>query len=191
MRKPTRSFVVEVKRGDRHGPKVVAKPNNFAVTGLTQSSDSLGTVMRRNGRTFGVSGERRSATSIAQSEPQISTASCDGPIASPVATGRILPCLLSEPSLDRVDVSVQGSHSKPRKPAVKRIASLRKSVDAIREARMKPGVQRAGQAVSKQQSAEGIPPLAELPERARRRKGLTGKLPPGQRWKRRLPKVCW
>ena len=51
--------------------------------------------------------------------------------------------------------------------------------------------QSGGQPVPKRHSISKLIPQALQSEQPRRRKALISELPPGQRWKRRLPKACW
>jgi len=71
MRKATRPFLVEIRRGDRHVPKTTTKPNNVAVSKTPQPSHFPQNVMRHADQTFVGS---LSATSIGLGEPQTSTA---------------------------------------------------------------------------------------------------------------------
>jgi hypothetical protein len=192
MRKSTRPFLLEIRRGDRHVAKTATKPNTLAASKPPQLSHSPQNAMRHADQMFDGS---HSATSIALGEPQTSTAPSYGLPPSPVPTGRILPCLLPEPSLDQTSDNAGSVRSKPRKRAVKRTAGMAKSFDAglktRRNAQFEEPEQSAGQTGPKQHSIERLIPKALQPEQPRRRKALTSELPPGQRWKRRLPKVCW
>ena len=71
MRKATRPFLVEIRRGDRHVPKTTTKPNNVAASRTPQPSHFPQNVMRHADQTFDGS---HSATSIGLGEPQTSTA---------------------------------------------------------------------------------------------------------------------
>src|SRR5208283_4863618 len=121
MRKATRPFLVEIRRGDRHAPKTATKPNNVAASRTAQPSHFPQNVMHHADQTFDGS---HSATSIEFGEPQTSTTPSFGVPPSPAPTGRILPCLL-EPSLDQSDHA--GSVRSKRR---KRAAAMVKSFDA-------------------------------------------------------------
>ena len=191
MRKATRPFLVEIRRGDRHVPKTATKPNNVAASRTAQPSHFPKIVMRHADQTFGGS---HSATSSGLGEPQTSTAPSFGVPPSPSPTGRILPCLLPEPSLDQTSNNARSVRSKRRK----RTAAMVKSFDASLRGRRKAEFEEptwdgatGGQTVPKRHSINKLIPQALQSEQPRRRKALTSELPPGQRWKRRLPKACW
>ena len=52
MRKATRPFLVEIRRGDRHVPKTTTKPNNVAASRTPQPSHFPQNVMRHANQTF-------------------------------------------------------------------------------------------------------------------------------------------
>ena len=121
MRKATRPFLVEIRRGDRHVPKTTTKPNNVAASRTPQPSHFPQNVMRHADQTFDGS---HSATSIGLGEPQTSTVPSFGVPPSPAPTGRILRCLLPEPSLDQTSDNAGSVRSKRRKQAVKQTAAI-------------------------------------------------------------------
>jgi hypothetical protein len=129
MRKATRPFLVEIRRGDRHVPKTATKPNNVAASRMPQPSHFPKIVMRHADQRFDGS---RSATTIGLGEPQTSMAPSFGLPPSPAPTGRILPCLLPEPSLDQTSNS--GSVRSKRR---KRAAAMVRSFDADLKGRRK------------------------------------------------------
>ena len=126
MRKATRSFLVEIRRGDRHVPRTATKSNNVAVGRMPQPSHFPQNVMRHAYQTFDGS---HSATS--------STAPSCGLPPSPAPIGRILPCLRPEPSLDQTSDNVGSVRSKRQKRAVKQTAAMVKSFDAGLKGRRK------------------------------------------------------
>ena len=192
MRKATRPFLVEIRRGDRHAPKTATKPNNVAASRTAQPSHFPQNVMHHADQTFDGS---HSATSIGFGEPQTSTAPSFGVPPSPAPTARILPCLLPEPSLDQTSDNAGSVRSKGRKRPVERTAAIVKSFDTgskgRRKAEFEEPVQSGGQTAPKRHPINKLFPQALQSEQPRRRKALAGELPPGQRWKRRLPKACW
>ena len=121
MRKATRPFLVEIRRGDRHAPKTATKPNNVAASRTPQPSHFPQNVMRHADETFGGS---HSPTSIGLGEPQTSAIPSFGVPPSPAPTGRILRCLLPEPSLDQASDNPGSVRSKRRKQAVKQTAAI-------------------------------------------------------------------
>ena len=121
MQKATRPFLVEIRRGDRHVSRTATKPNNVAVSRTPQPSHFPQNVMRHSNPTFDRS---HSATSRGLGEPP--TAPSYGLPPSPAPTGRILPCLLPEPSLDQTSDNAGSGRSKRRK----RAAAMVKSFDA-------------------------------------------------------------
>jgi hypothetical protein len=130
-----------------------------------------------------------SATSIGLGEPQTSTAFSGVP-PSPAPTGRILPCLLPEPSLDQTGDNAGSVRSKRRK----RAAAMVKSCDASLRGRRKAEFEEPKwDGATGGQTAPSINKLIQTlqSEQPRRRKAVTSELPPGQRWKRRLTKACW
>ena len=188
MRKATRPFLVEIRRGDRHVPKTTTKPNNVAASRTPQPSHFPQNVMHHADQTFDGS---HSATSIGLGAPQTSTAPSFGEPPSPAPTGRILPCLLPEPPLDQTSDNAGSVRSKRRK----RAAAMVKSFDADLKGRRKAEFEEpkwdgatGGQTAP---SINKLIPQALQSEQPRRRKALTSELPPGQRWKRRLHKACW
>lgn len=189
MRQTIRPFLVEIRRGARHVPKTAPKVNNVAASRTPQAFHFPQNIMRHADQTFEGS---HSATSIGLGEPQPLTAPSCGLPPSPVPTGRILPCLLPDSSLDQPSDNAGSGGLKRQKQAVKRIAAMVESFDAGLKGR--PKAQReqgAGQIVPKQRSINRLLPLALQSEQPKLRKQLTSELPPGQRWKRRLPKACW
>ena len=188
MRKATRPFLVEIRRGDRHVPKTTTKPNNVAASRTPQPSHFPQNVMRHADQTFDGS---HSATSIGLGEPQTSTAPSFGVPPSPAPTGRILPCLLPEPSLDQTSDNAGSVRSKRRKRAAAMVKSFDADLKGRRKAEFEEPKQSGGQPVPKRHSINKSIPQALQSEQPRRRKALISELPPGQRWKRRLPKACW
>ena len=67
MRKATRPFLVEIRRGDRHVPKTATKPNNGAASRTPQPSHFPQNVMCHADQTFDGS---HSATSTGLGEPR-------------------------------------------------------------------------------------------------------------------------
>ncbi len=187
MRKATRPFLVEIRRGDRHVPKTTTKPNNVAASRTPQPSHFPQNVMRHANQTFDGS---HSATSIGLGESQTSTAPFGVP-PSPAPTGRILPCLLPEPSLDQTSDNAGSVRSKRRKRAAAMVKSFDADLKGRRKAEFEEPKQSGGQPVPKRHSINKLIPQALRSEQPRRRKALISELPPGQCWKRRLPKACW
>jgi len=187
MRKAARPFLVEIRRGDRHAPKTATKPNNVAASRTAQPSHFPQNVMHHADQTFDGS---HSATSIGFGEPQTSTAPSFGVPPSPAPTGRILPCLLPEPSLDQTSDNADSVRSKRRKraAAMVKVKSFDADLKGRRQAEFEEPKQSGGQPVPK---INKLIPQALQSEQPRRRKALISELPPGQCWKRRLPKACW
>ncbi len=121
MRKTTRPFLVEIRRGDRHVPKTATKLNNVAASRTPQPSHFPQNIMSQADQTFDGS---HSATSTGLGEPQTLTAPSCGLPPSPMPTGRILPCLLPVPLLDQTSDNARSVSLKRRKQAVKRIAVM-------------------------------------------------------------------
>ena len=188
MRKATRPFLVEIRRGDRHVPKTTTKPNNVAVSRTPQPSHFPQNVMRHADQTFDGS---HSATSIGLGESQTSTVPAFGVPPSPAPTGRILPCLLPEPPFDQTSDNVGSVRSKRRKRAAAMVKSFDADLKGRRKAEFEEPKQGGGQPVPKRHSINKLIPQALRSEQPRRRKALISELPPGQCWKRRLPKACW
>jgi hypothetical protein len=191
MRKATRPFLVEIRRGDRHAPKTATKPNNVAASRTAQPPHFPQNAMCRADQTFDGS---HSATSSGLGEPQTSTAPSFGVPPSPAPTGRILPCLLPEPSLDQTTDNAGSVRSKRRKRAAAMVKSLDASLGGRRKAEFeepKWDGATGRQTAPKRHSISKLIPQALRSEQPRRRKALTSELPPGQRWKRQLPKACW
>jgi hypothetical protein len=188
MRKATRPFLVEIRRGDRHVSRTATKPNNVAVSRTPQPSHFPQNVMRHADQRIDGS---HSANSSGLAEPQISTAPSFGLPPSPAATGRILPCLLPEPSLDQTSDNAGSVRSKQRKRTAAMVKSFDAGLKGRHEAEFEDPKQSAGQTVPKRHSKNKLVPQALQWEQPKRRKALTSELPPGQRWKRRLPKACW
>jgi hypothetical protein len=135
-----------------------------------------------------------SATSSGLGEPQTSMAPSFGVAPSPAPTGRILPCLLPEPPLDQTSDNAGGVRSKRRKRATAMVKSFDADLKGRRKAEFEEPKQdgtTGGQPVPKRHSINKLIPQALQREQPRRRKALISELPPGQRWKRRLPKACW
>ena len=134
MRKATRPFLVEIRRGDRHAPKTATKPNNVAASRTPQPSHFPQNVMRHADQTFDGS---HSATSIGLGEPQTSTAPSFGVPPSPAPTGRILPCLLPEPPLDQTSDNAGSVRSKRRKRTAAMVKSFNADLKGRRKAELK------------------------------------------------------
>jgi hypothetical protein len=188
MRKATRPFLVEIRRGDRHLPKTATKPNNVAASRTPQPSHFPQNVMPHADQRFDGS---HSATSIGLGEPHTSTAPTFGVPPSPAPTGRILPCLLPGPPLDQTSDNAGSVRSKRRKQTAAMLKSFDAGLKGRREAEFEEPKQNGGQTMPKRHSIIKLIPQALQSEQPRRRKALTSELPPGQRWKRRLPKACW
>jgi hypothetical protein len=146
--------------------------------------------MRHADQTFDGS---HSATSIGLGEPQTSTTPSFGAPPSPAPTGRILPCLFPEPPLDQTSDNADSVRSKRRKraAAMVKVKSFDADLKGRRHAEFEEPKQSVGQPVPKRHSISKLIPQALQSEQPRRRKALISELPPGQRWKRRLPKACW
>ena len=188
MRKATRPFLVEIRRGDRHVPKTATKPNNVAASRTPQPPHFPQNVMRHADQMFDGS---HSATSIGLGEPQTSAAPSFGVPPSPAPTGRILRCLLPEPPLDQTSDNAGSVRSKRRNRAAAMVNSFDADLKGRRKAEFEEPKQSGGQPVPKRHSINKLIPQALQSEQPRRRKTHISELPPGQRWKRRLPKACW
>jgi len=90
--------------------------------------------MRHADQTFDGS---HSATSIGLGEPQTSTAPSFGVPPSPAPTGRILPCLLPEPSLDQTGDNAGSVRSKQRKRTAAMVKSFNADLKGRRKAELK------------------------------------------------------
>ena len=105
---------------------------------------------------------------------------------------RILPSLMlpqvSEPEPDRVEPAAE-----PPLPRVRRVAARRRVAAPERETQPAPIVhpvpELAEIVAAAQQAAPGSSDAAERAPRRTRRAGEDLRL--GERWKRRLPRVCW
>jgi hypothetical protein len=159
MRKATRPFLVEIRRGDRHVPKTTTKPNNVAASRTPQPSHFPQNVMRHADQTFDGS---HSATSSGLGEPQTSTAPSFGVPPSPAPTGRILPCLLPEPSLDQTSDNADSVRSKRRKraAAMVKVKSFDADLKGRRQAEFEEPKQSGGQTVPKRHSINRLIPQA-------------------------------
>ena len=188
MRKATRPFLVEIRRGDRHVPKTATKPNNVAASRTPQPSHFPQNVMCHADQTFDGS---HSATSTGLGEPQTSTAPSFGVPPSPAPTGRILRCLLPEPSLDQTSDNAGSVRSKRRKRAAAMVKSCDASLRGRRKAEFEEPKWDGATGGQTAPSINKLIPQALQCEQPRRSKALTSELPAGQRWKRRLPKACW
>ena len=188
MRKATRPFLVEIRRGDRHVPKTATKPNNVAASRTPQPSHFPQNIMCHADQTFDGS---HSATSTGLGEPQSLTAPSCGLPPSPVPTGRILPCLLPQPSLDQTSDNAGSVRSKGRKRAAAMVKSCDASIRGRRKAEFEEPKWDGATGGQTAPSINKLIPQALHCEQPRRSKALTSELPPGQRWKRRLPKACW
>ena len=188
MRKATRPFLVEIRRGDRHAPKMGTKPKNIAASRTPQPSHFPQNIMCHAAQTFDGS---HSATSTGLGEPQTSTAPSFGVPPSPVPTGRILPCLLPQPSLDQTTDNAGSVRSKQRKRAAAMVKSCDASLRGRRKAEFEEPKWDGATGGQTAPSINKLIPQALQCEQPRRSKALTSELPPGQRWKRRLPKACW
>ena len=131
-------------------------------------------VMRHADQTFD---GRHSATSIGLGESQTSTAPFGVP-PSPAPTGRILPCLLPEPSLDQTSDNAGSVRSKRRKRAAAMVKSFDADLKGRRKAEFEEPKQSGGQPVPKRHSINKSIPQALQSEQPRRRKALISELPP-------------
>lgn len=187
MRRSTKPFTVEVKkRGGRRRDAGDVVPERMSVT-----IPSFGETVGRDSRFRDAESLFRTAPPVETgfAEPETAPLAGLAPVTPDLASRRILPDLIAEAALSEATLAAAPEPRRRGRPPKDRSGDAPQPVRARKPLEPELEVADADPEMDEVASSPAILYLAASARRRARR--ATDNLPRAERWKRRLPKVCW